>query len=101
MRVSPAINPIKSSFRIIKTPYGKNSTGVTLPQQEGGRIQNVKNRAPADGAGCAGRFSGSSSADGGAPLSGGGNRSEERRVGKECVSTCSTRWSPYHSKKKK
>src|SRR3546814_15093267 len=23
-------------------------------------------------------------------------RSEERRVGKECVSTCSTRWSPYH-----
>src|SRR3546814_18343414 len=27
-------------------------------------------------------------------------RSEERRVGKECVSTCSTRWSPYHSKKK-
>src|SRR3546814_11978630 len=27
-------------------------------------------------------------------------RSEERRVGKECVSTCSTRWSPYHLKKK-
>src|SRR3546814_15029432 len=24
------------------------------------------------------------------------NRSEERRVGKECVSTCSSRWSPYH-----
>src|SRR3546814_11637849 len=23
-------------------------------------------------------------------------RSEERRVGKECVSTCNTRWSPYH-----
>src|SRR3546814_15060962 len=23
-------------------------------------------------------------------------RSEERRVGKECVSTCSTRWSPSH-----
>src|SRR3546814_17260406 len=23
-------------------------------------------------------------------------RSEERRVGKECVSTCSARWSPYH-----
>src|SRR3546814_19416186 len=23
-------------------------------------------------------------------------RSEERRVGQECVSTCSTRWSPYH-----
>src|SRR3546814_5967364 len=29
----------------------------------------------------------------------GGNtlaRSEERRVGKECVSTCRSRWSPYH-----
>src|SRR3546814_2619531 len=23
-------------------------------------------------------------------------RSEERRVGKECVSTCRCRWSPYH-----
>src|SRR3546814_10762193 len=28
-------------------------------------------------------------------------RSEERRVGKECVSTCRSRWSPYHKKKKK
>src|SRR3546814_5116489 len=25
-------------------------------------------------------------------------RSEERRVGKECVSTCRYRWSPYHEK---
>src|SRR3546814_6333873 len=28
------------------------------------------------------------------------SRSEERRVGKECVSTCRSRWSPYHYKKK-
>src|SRR3546814_16761640 len=28
-------------------------------------------------------------------------RSEERRVGKECVSTCRSRWSPYHKKKTK
>src|SRR3546814_2395361 len=28
-------------------------------------------------------------------------RSEARRVGKECVSTCRSRWSPYHKKKKK
>src|SRR3546814_9099041 len=27
------------------------------------------------------------------------SRSEERRVGKECVSTCRSRWSPYHYKK--
>src|SRR3546814_19974399 len=26
-------------------------------------------------------------------------RSEERRVGKECVSTCRSGWSPYHEKK--
>src|SRR3546814_19472052 len=26
-------------------------------------------------------------------------RSEERRVGQECVSTCRSRWSPYHEKK--
>src|SRR3546814_6932966 len=33
------------------------------------------------------------------PPCGGGigwGRSEERRVGKECVSTCRSRWSPYH-----
>src|SRR3546814_12551193 len=31
------------------------------------------------------------------PLRAGRERSEERRVGKECVSTCRCRWSPYHS----
>src|SRR3546814_19340304 len=29
-------------------------------------------------------------------LATGGYSSEERRVGKECVSTCSTRWAPNH-----
>src|SRR3546814_8224281 len=29
-------------------------------------------------------------------LPGADDRSEERRVGKECVSTCRSRWSPYH-----
>src|SRR3546814_20138377 len=28
------------------------------------------------------------------------SRSEERRVGQECVSTCRSRWSPTHTKKK-
>src|SRR3546814_13788895 len=28
------------------------------------------------------------------------DRSEERRVGKECVSTCRSRWAPQHLKKK-
>src|SRR3546814_20157827 len=29
------------------------------------------------------------------------HRSEERREGKECVSTCSSRWPQYHKKKNK
>src|SRR3546814_18628043 len=33
------------------------------------------------------------------PFPHGTGRSEERRVGKECVSTCRSRWSPYHEKK--
>src|SRR3546814_15758902 len=34
------------------------------------------------------------------PQKGRRRRSEERRVGKECVSTCRSRWSPTHYKKK-
>src|SRR3546814_11111890 len=40
-------------------------------------------------------------ADGGSSLPHAAARSEERRVGKECVSTWRSRWSPYHEKKKK
>src|SRR3546814_13747949 len=39
-----------------------------------------------------------SGGSGRAPRPRGLQRSEERRVGKECVSTCRSRWSPYHSK---
>src|SRR3546814_11136518 len=38
-------------------------------------------------------------AAGGHPVQVARRRAEERRVGKECVSTCSSRWPPYHSKK--
>src|SRR3546814_12132551 len=37
----------------------------------------------------------------GPSLGGGLARSEERRVGTECVSTCRSRWSPYYEKKDK
>src|SRR3546814_17719117 len=37
---------------------------------------------------------------GGNDSTGGGYRSEERRVGTECVSTCRSRWSAYRKKKK-
>src|SRR3546814_8076608 len=52
-----------------------------MPQQGGGRI-DVRGR----------RDLGQSVA----LLGGLVERSEERRVGKECVSTCRSRWSPYH-----
>src|SRR3546814_2256644 len=41
-------------------------------------------------------FIGGASAYGGVGKVTGAVRSEERRVGKECVSTCRSRWSPYH-----
>src|SRR3546814_20163701 len=37
----------------------------------------------------------------GAQIENGCRRSEERRVGKEGVSTCRSRWAPYHQKKTK
>src|SRR3546814_12025528 len=37
----------------------------------------------------------------GLPRTDSNSRSEERRVGKECVSTCRSRWSPYHAKQNK
>src|SRR3546814_7153800 len=39
-----------------------------------------------------GRYRGGEGREVGAEI----GRSEERRVGKECVSTCRSRWSPYH-----
>src|SRR3546814_12575359 len=53
--------------------------------------------------GAGGRAVGISGKDGGLVLCEkvlGKRRSDERRVGKECVSTCRSRWSPYHYKKK-
>src|SRR3546814_3459367 len=45
-------------------------------------------------------YFGGSVFSGGIAAGGGGStpslRSEERRVGKECVRTCRSRWSPYH-----
>src|SRR3546814_11247720 len=46
----------------------------------------------------AGRWRGWDKVECGIHGSGGDERSEERRVGKEGVSTCSSRWSPDHSK---
>src|SRR3546814_12363764 len=55
------------------------------------------------GGGVTPQYAGGAGGGGGAITGGTGgkggdtlNRSEERRVGKECVSTCRSRWSPYN-----
>src|SRR3546814_13973971 len=52
------------------------------------QLHHRRRAAAARGGACAGA--------GGA---GGGARSEARRLGQECVSTCRSRWSPYHVQK--
>src|SRR3546814_19747927 len=76
---------------------------TTLFRSDGGGAVPPAGKRPGDGAGL--RWAGLGGLCGGGTAAGaaGGlsaaRRSEERRVGKECVSTCRSRWSPYHSKK--
>src|SRR3546814_17938198 len=72
----------------IHHPTGSAATGATLSEADG---VNAWRTAPRPTA----------SPDGSGATPGRTSRSEERRVGKECVSTCRSRWSPYHEKKKK
>src|SRR3546814_16675398 len=58
----------------------RTDAGIDQPQSR----QRVQVDVPVAGAGCRAR----------------GLSSEGRRVGKECVITCRSRWSPYHYKKK-
>src|SRR3546814_3661978 len=57
-------------------------------------LHRPKTRMASPGAGVGGEMRPTGRAQGGGPHPKG--RSEERRVGKECVSTCRSRWSPYH-----
>src|SRR3546814_15031699 len=50
------------------------------------------------GMGVATAFRNNLVAKSGAPIGVDARRSGERRVGKECVRTCRSRWSPYHYK---
>src|SRR3546814_14196322 len=63
------------------------------PQSGGIRIEAKQRELAVRGIGAVARD------DQNPPLTADRDRSEERRVGKECVSTCRSRWSPYHYKK--
>src|SRR6056297_1800397 len=73
----------KTAYEILRSDW---SSDVCLPILAPLRAQKVGIRKPFD------------PARGGPGLE--NPRSEERRVGKECVSTCRSRWSPHQSKKK-
>src|SRR3546814_3335846 len=68
--VALAVSQLKLNIKVSpQTPSGQTSTGVPFQAHKPGALVDMD------------------AAD---------DRSEERRVGKECVSTCRSRWSPYH-----
>src|SRR3546814_17367930 len=87
-------------------PYGVIPTGEELGEPYGccmGKWGDAFHLVPNNKAGVIRRYRVTAGASGpqvamtGAFKVGGQpERSEERRVGKECVSTCRSRWSPYH-----
>src|SRR3546814_9649110 len=90
LRISDWSSDVCSSDLTLHIPYVKKN----LRQDIAVAAQNVGKDAGY------GAFTGEVSADMlaefGIPWVITGHRSEERRVGKECVSTCRSRWSPYH-----
>src|SRR3546814_8732813 len=73
------------------------SSDLAIGEVPPGHCRNARLQKLADGAGqhCIGREGHQDTVHGSSPTTK-GCRSEERRVGKECVSTCRSRWSPYH-----
>src|SRR3546814_6433322 len=84
---------------IVNGPAGRQKM-PPLPRQSyqapcaTGRLENSMSINKIDGPG--GVKPGAPKRAGSTGATGGTSRSEERRVGKECVSTCRSRWSPYH-----
>src|SRR3546814_18293814 len=88
-------------FRIGQTLTGRNEDGIVTEAQLAARRPGEAARRPAlENLGMTvgpGEREGADEA--GAAVD--ARRSEARRVGKECVSTCRSRWSPDHYKKKR
>src|SRR3546814_5033193 len=71
----------------------KRLTSACLGLLGGVEGRNTSSSSSTAGGGITTAFSGSTREAGTSTET---TRSEERRVGKECVSTCRSRWSPYH-----
>src|SRR3546814_11508536 len=99
MRISDWSSDVCSSDLVVRS-----RAGLQMPLEAEGRrvgqlealVGSVEQRAVGDAG--VGRQRGF--VDREAVVLRGDHRSEERRVGQECVSTCRSRWSPYHSTKK-
>src|SRR3546814_20086484 len=77
-----------------------NPAGLGEGREGGVAVEHIEHRIAAL-RGLSLRWEGDEDAIGPAGLGGHvPHRSEERREGKECVSTCRSRWTPYHYKKK-
>src|SRR3546814_4480856 len=87
MRISDWSSDVCSSDLI------ESATTVVGTEGEGG---DKRAAAPAEPGTSVEVFGGARGKLGGHSVTIGTCRSEERRVGKECVSTCRSRWSPYH-----
>src|SRR3546814_9211686 len=88
MRISDWSSDVCSSDLVAARPTSRSSSGcscktIVCPREGGGTVRRSNGvpplREPTQG-----------------DISMKLDRSEERRVGKECVSTCRSRWSPYH-----
>src|SRR3546814_12097477 len=88
--VGSAFNPdLDGKMRVSVVATGIDARAVEEPQPQASRFGGFS--ATPIGAGLGGSRSWSAT-----PAPAKVERSEERRVGKECVSTCRSRWSPYH-----
>src|SRR3546814_6377990 len=85
MRISDWSSDVCSSDLHEKFTHGGRENSVDLPTPASNIRKAISGESAAPTA--RGEMKG---------YSDGSRRSEERRVGKECVSTCRSRWSPYH-----
>src|SRR3546814_15043926 len=79
---------------------GRGAAGGALPLRTRRSRRRDEGGGAAAPAECAGPLAAVVAGTGLRRRQGGGDRSEERRVGKACVSTGRYRWPPYYSKKK-
>src|SRR3546814_17785999 len=98
MRISDWSSDVCSSDLSLVADFRRRFPSVSLHLSDGNTRQIVERLPVLDLAFIEGEVPAGLPAD--TAVHGWRQRSEERRVGKECVSTCRSRWWPYHYKKK-